>query len=423
MDCWKILGIDATGDVREIRRAYAVKLKALGFQAETLAFQGLRSAYEEALATATCGMREAETASESDSTPSNEDGRTLPPYTIGLDSRPTPKSPFAAEMSPDSVNMDPATNQQETTADHEPGPRPDESVLDGYRLEGGDDGDPVATLADEACSSVASATELFAPDRLREYLARPELLSLSDRERFEQFLLQRVFENLPIQWRLLDVATEVFRWDESLWPLTEFSPYLAGRAARQIDFRRRLSEEDRRLVSDALSGYGRRAEQKREPVPLARYVATLVRFEQLAGDYSQELRERVGTDPADFMVWWRAHEVIGPDRGVNEPPSGAAENPSEKRDAVPEGEKSRLRTAMDIVREFCTPWWMILLIPVMLPVAILTVVDKQLGEKSKAYRSIAKQLARFEKYMTPRWIVIAAIVLTIVRCTVELGRQ
>lgn len=49
MNAWGVLGIRATHDVAEIRRAYAKRLKAIDQRNEQTAFQSLRSAYELAL--------------------------------------------------------------------------------------------------------------------------------------------------------------------------------------------------------------------------------------------------------------------------------------------------------------------------------------------------------------------------------------
>ncbi|WP_163832374.1 hypothetical protein [Spartinivicinus ruber] len=48
MNCWKILGIDPTDDLKKIKSAYASKLKQLDIATQQDLFEGLRSALEDA---------------------------------------------------------------------------------------------------------------------------------------------------------------------------------------------------------------------------------------------------------------------------------------------------------------------------------------------------------------------------------------
>ncbi|WP_114954427.1 hypothetical protein [Sphingosinicella terrae] len=63
---WPVLGIERTGDVRAIRRAYARRLKAMNVEAEPQAFMRLREALEEALAWASRAWTEPAGAAAAD---------------------------------------------------------------------------------------------------------------------------------------------------------------------------------------------------------------------------------------------------------------------------------------------------------------------------------------------------------------------
>ena len=78
IDCWNELGISATSNSAAIRRAYAQRLRIVQAADDDAAFQRLRAAYEQALATATAAAA-ADTAHEAqadtgDATPSADEG-------------------------------------------------------------------------------------------------------------------------------------------------------------------------------------------------------------------------------------------------------------------------------------------------------------------------------------------------------------
>lgn len=161
---WKTLGIDPTDDARQVRAAYARKLKAIDREHDPAAFIALRKAYERALAGA--GRPQAEPAREPEMAGSpREQARAA-----------VPEPPAAPEWLDDLRHIDALV---EGTASRE-------AIFDDVQ------------------------------EHLRRVLTHPDMLAIDHAAQIEQWAAHRILSGLPRTNALIGPCIDYFRWDERI---------------------------------------------------------------------------------------------------------------------------------------------------------------------------------------------------------------
>lgn len=191
MDIERELGIGPTSDKREIRRAYARRLKETHPEDDPEGFKRLRGAYEAALIHADY-MAEGE---------ADEGGAETP----------EPKSAGEASLRP-STPSDESTDgeaEEERTDNGDSRAVADMVAGLGRLLDEGDD------------RGAAEALEVAAAD--------PLMLNLNNRRFFEFRLLEEVGNRNPLPAETAKAAVRIFRWDEHWTDLPYGYQYLADR--------------------------------------------------------------------------------------------------------------------------------------------------------------------------------------------------
>lgn len=207
MNAWRILGISATRDAREIRRAYATRLKAINQRTEQEAFQRLRSAYEYALGlaaqAAAADDRQAEEQSR-DEIRTTEDA--LAQTTRRSPGNPVPEPAASTERwhptsSPTTLVV--AEEQEEAEASSLSTEIQDQRDLDWARA-----GELVDLLADTLNSKGEDATiKIF-----KEALASEELHSLQLRDMLEWRLIFALAQVKQPPLDFVSMLVDVFDW-------------------------------------------------------------------------------------------------------------------------------------------------------------------------------------------------------------------
>jgi hypothetical protein len=245
MNAWSVLGIPATRDAREIRRAYATRLKAINQRTEQEAFQNLRAAYEYAL-------RVAEQAAAADNPkpeqrPRDEELSIEHTQVQTVTTRTPPRTQrntdTANRRRPASANPAPATMAEagEQASDPAADVR-DPREHDWARVE-----ELVQFFAD----TLNSQGEDAAIEAFRKTLASEELHSLQLRDMLEWRLILSLVDakRLPIDF--VSVVVDFFGWTDR----PDLAASSAGPALRELLRRRELQLQYNELLALATTNY------------------------------------------------------------------------------------------------------------------------------------------------------------------------
>ena len=216
MNPWSILGIRATGDEREIKRAYAARLKVTRPEDDPQAFQELRDAYEAVLKMARFANEHGAQLDEED-----EEEDTQPVYVAAYEWDPEP------DLEP---NLEPKLEPNQEPNLKQPAPQ---EYVAAWEFE------PVAPMTEarriwgEFLTSAHRDTAL----QLRQLEARPDFLDLEVRECFELCAVQYCAgEGCDDAFRM--ALAEHFQWESNYaFIYREMPEETAQMMARLRDYR------------------------------------------------------------------------------------------------------------------------------------------------------------------------------------------
>lgn len=275
------LGIAPTRDVRTIKRAYAVALKAIDQTHEREAFERLRQAYEQALAWAARGEEEEEEEEQEDDeedSDEEEDGGhrddeapagTHAPAGPETPDAPAPFAPPPAQ-SPAPFAPPPA---QSPAAPVRPPQRPDETrqALQHWSTQ----------LRDAAPGAVAALLE--------EALTDPRLLHLDSHAQLEARIAGLLHENPAGRAVLFDTAARRFHWTDR-----NARPIASTQAAQWIS----------RVINQGLQW------QAQTPAAIAlqqQALATVARVPSPQAEQTRRFAEVLEHLASDFPDWFALH--------------------------------------------------------------------------------------------------------------------
>lgn len=306
---WQVLGISATGDERQIKRAYAKLLRKNRPEEDPGGFQILRDAYERALAMAVYLRREAEEAdfetdSEADPEAAGEDspglaraeaqpqtGETDPapqsapasePLTTNIPLPPLPAAPEPEPQNPAPrpvLRLSPRPQSALPPAptdspEPEPPPRPilrpaprpqpapppatwlprEEVELDAQPFE----------IANQLWQEFVGQHDVLQPSSLARMMANPRLLNLDVRDAFEFYCAQYCADEHADE-QMRKTIVEFFNWQHDISHLTKMHPmiphvalerYHAGQAYEMLqNLAAKGNRELRYLLADKMPGF------------------------------------------------------------------------------------------------------------------------------------------------------------------------
>lgn len=223
MTPWQVLGIDPTPDERDIKRAYAKRLKQTRPDEDKEGFLQLRAAYEQALELRRWVRAEVETGNP-------EDDTSPPPVTALPETLPTPAEaePAAAPPPAPPATEPPAPPESDRAPSPVPPPVPAPIRVHWHFNPTPDQPaptvpvQPARTRTDyrRGWKSASRQSEEALTDRIRTDLEEPALVHLEARADYERDLLAWLLKHKQVWPRVFRMALETLHWQEKqrLWP-------------------------------------------------------------------------------------------------------------------------------------------------------------------------------------------------------------
>jgi len=260
-DVFELLGVSQDASLREIKRAYALKLKTCDQQHDMQRFQELRQAYE--LACQLVQYRETRNISE-----------------ISDGNEALPDLPLSHEP----VIF---------VRDVQPAVRP-------FRI------DHAAQVLTALKQEIKDCPDLDASETLQRFSSAAELIPLDERERFEQLLLEWLFEKtVNIKW--LDAATNLFVWYTANQHLYAYRYDLAQRVRNHIELRHLIMDRpfDAHIVGLGQDYYQISLQHDPRMPPMLIPLSVLTELarvlERIESMYPHEVKERF----RDELGYWK----------------------------------------------------------------------------------------------------------------------
>lgn len=287
-DIFEHLGVSQDASLREIKRAYALKLKTCDQQHDMQCFQELRQAYE--LACQLAQYRDPRNISE------------LPDGNEALPDLPPRHEPDQHETGneagsfPRNVGCSPVPTDDDPIAlgrDVQP-------VVKPFHI------DHAAQVIAALKQAINDYPDLDASETLQRFSSATELIPLDERERFEQLLLEWLFEKtVNIKW--LDAATNLFVWYTANQHLYAYRYDLAQRVRNHIELRHLIMDRpfDAHIVE--LGQYYYQISLQHDPrmppmlIPFAVLTELARILECIESMYPHEVKERF----RDELCYWK----------------------------------------------------------------------------------------------------------------------
>ncbi len=286
---YDILEVSPAATLREIKKAYAAKIKACDQETEAERFQNLRQAYEWACQIA------------AEASASNEHAPCTP--------HPLHEQELivAAETPGDAIRLQPLA-QPHAESDH--GDSAPHSAQEAFTP------DPAHDALHAFVLAIEQNPDRAPKDLLSEYLRSEALISIETRERFEQRLMEWIFE-ADAKIPLLDAAIELFSWANTNRHLRDYRFDLVHRIQSHLECIALLylNSKDKDAVETALfyagMGHAQSVQVWRMQFPRFKLVQLASAWGRVYPLYARELSERFGAavDYINYQVHERQDEI------------------------------------------------------------------------------------------------------------------
>ncbi len=291
-DIFELLGVSQDASLREIKKGYAQKLKICDQQNDIQRFQELRQAYE--LACQLAQHRE-----------TYSDGHVV----VDDESRPSlSDSPHSEpDRHGDKTNLSFQESRQNSGIEYQairqygPSSLGPDAPIQPTRI------DYAAQVVAALKQEVKTRPDLDASETLQRFSSAAELIPLDERERFEQLLLEWLFEkSVNIKW--LDAASDLFVWYTANQHLYAHRFDLAIRVKNHIELRHLIMDRSFDADMIAQGQYYYQISLQRDPhmyrmlIPYAVLTELARVLERIESMYPEEVKERFCSE----LVYWKS---------------------------------------------------------------------------------------------------------------------